>query len=208
MNFELDLDHRMIKDLVARFVTDELIPLEAAVMAREADGQRFALLPDERMRLDERSRQLGLWGLDAPVDAGGSDLSAVAMVGVNEAIGTTVTPYVLPPDSPNLRMLCDSADDAQRARYLAPYARGVTRSAMAISEPGAGSDPGALSTTAERNGDGWVLNGRKIWISHASEADWTIVMALTDRSKGKRGGISAFIVERDTPASSSNAGFR
>ena len=199
MNFELDLDHRMIKDLVARFVTDELIPLEAAVMAREADGQRFTLLPDERSRLDARSRQLGLWGLDAPVDAGGSDLPAVAMVGVNEAIGTTVTPYILPPDSPNLRMLCDAADDAQRTRYLEPYARGVTRSAMAISEPGAGSDPGALSTTAVRDGGAWVLNGRKIWISHAREADWTIVMALTDRNKGKRGGISAFIVERDTP---------
>ncbi|WP_175801322.1 acyl-CoA dehydrogenase family protein [Burkholderia anthina] len=199
MNFELDLDHRMIKDLVARFVKDELMPLEAAVMAREADGQHFALRPDERARLDERSRALGLWGLDAPVDAGGSDLPAVAMVGVNEAIGTTVTPYILPPDSPNLRMLCDAADDAQRARYLEPYARGLTRAAMAISEPGAGSDPGALSTTAVRDGDTWVLNGRKIWISHAREADWTIVMALTDRSKGKRGGMSAFIVERDTP---------
>ncbi|AMU08706.1 MULTISPECIES: acyl-CoA dehydrogenase family protein [Burkholderia] len=199
MNFELELEHRMIRDLVARFVKDELIPLEAAVMAREADGQRFGLLVDERAHLDERSRQLGLWGLDAPLDVGGSDLPAVAMVGVNEAIGTTVTPYILPPDSPNLRMLCDAADDAQRARYLDPYARGATRAAMAISEPGAGSDPGALSTTAVHDGDGWVLNGRKIWISHAADADWTIVMALTDRSKGKRGGMSAFIVDRDTP---------
>ncbi|MCM3086289.1 acyl-CoA dehydrogenase family protein, partial [Bacillus licheniformis] len=152
-----------IRDLVARFVKYELIPLEAAVMAREADGQRFGLLVDERAHLDERSRQLGLWGLDAPLDVGGSDLPAVAMVGVNEAIGTTVTPYILPPDSPNLRMLCDAADDAQRARYLDPYARGATRAAMAISEPGAGSDPGALSTTAVHDGDGWVLNGRKIW---------------------------------------------
>ncbi|WP_438451144.1 acyl-CoA dehydrogenase family protein, partial [Listeria monocytogenes] len=75
----------------------------------------------------------------------------------------------------------------------------ATRAAMAISEPGAGSDPGALSTTAVHDGDGWVLNGRKIWISHAADADWTIVMALTDRSKGKRGGMSAFIVDRDTP---------
>ena len=61
MNFDLELDHRMIRDLVARFVKDELIPLEAAVMAREADGQRFGLLDDERAHLDERSRQLGLW---------------------------------------------------------------------------------------------------------------------------------------------------
>ncbi|KWI60657.1 acyl-CoA dehydrogenase family protein [Burkholderia pseudomultivorans] len=199
MNFELDLDHRMIRDLVARFVNDELIPLEAAVLAREAESGRFALHDDERTRLDERSKQLGLWGLDAPLDLGGADLPALAMTGVNEAMGATITPYTLPPDSPNLRMLRDTADDAQRDRYLAPYARGITRAAMAISEPGAGSDPGAMATTAARDGDAWVLNGRKIWISHATDADWTIVMALTDRSKGKRGGISAFIVERDTP---------
>jgi acyl-CoA dehydrogenase len=70
---------------------------------------------------------------------------------------------------------------------------------MAISEPGAGADPSAMATRADREGDGWRLNGRKIWISRAAAADFTILMAATDRGKGARGGITAFIVDRDTP---------
>jgi alkylation response protein AidB-like acyl-CoA dehydrogenase len=199
MNFELDEEHRMLKELVARFVRDELIPMEPAVLAREAGGGQLSLLPEEHGRLDALSKELGLWGLDAPTEMGGFDLPVVAMVGVNEEMGKTITPYELPPDSPNLRMLLMTANEQQRQTYLAPYARGETVSAIAISEPGAGADPSMLSTRAERDGDGWVLNGRKIWISRAAKADWTIVMAVTDKSKGARGGISAFIVDKGTP---------
>jgi alkylation response protein AidB-like acyl-CoA dehydrogenase len=199
MNFELDEEHRMLKDLVARFVRDELIPLEGAVLAREAAGGQLELLPEEHRRLSNLSRELGLWGLDAPTEMGGSDLPVVAMVAVNEELGKTITPFELPPDSPNLRMLLNTANAQQRERYLEPYARGETVSAIAISEPGAGADPSMLSTRAVRNGDDWILNGRKIWISRAAKADWTIVMAVTDKSKGARGGISAFIVDKGTP---------
>lgn len=200
MNFELDEEHRMLKDLVARFVRDELLPLEPAVLRREAEGGQLMLLPREHERLDALSRELGLWGLDAPAQLNGSDLPVTAMVGVNEELGKTVVPYDLPPDSPNLRMLLKTADAAQTERYLAPYARGETVSAIAISEPGAGADPSAMRTRAERDAQGnWVLNGRKIWISRAERADWTIVMAVTDRALGSRGGISAFIVDKDTP---------
>lgn len=199
MNFELDEDHRVLKDLVARFVRESLIPLEPAVLRREAAGGELALEPEEHRVLDEKSRALGLWGLDAPTEMDGYDLPVVAMVGVNEELGRTITPYDLPPDSPNLRMLLKTADDAQRERYLAPYARGETVSAIAISEPGAGADPSAMATRAVREGDSWVLNGRKIWISRAARADWTIVMAVTDKALGARGGISAFIVDKGTP---------
>ena len=200
MNFELDDEHRMLKDLVARFVRDELLPLEPAVLKREAEGGQLMLMPEEHERLDALSRELGLWGLDAPVELGGSDLPVTAMVGVNEELGKTVVHYDLPPDSPNLRMLLKTADAAQTERYLAPYARGETVSAIAISEPGAGADPSAMGTRAERDAQGnWVLNGRKIWISRAARADWTIVMAVTDKALGSRGGISAFIVDKDTP---------
>ncbi len=199
MDFELAQEHRMLKDLVARFVREDLIPLENAVMAREAAGGQLGLTPDEEQRLDAKARALGLWGLDAPVELGGSDLPVTAMVGVHEEMGRTITPYILAPDSPNLRMLLLTATPAQRERYLAPYVRGETVSAIGISEPGAGGDPAGMTTRAERDGDHWVLNGRKIWISRAQRADWTIVMAVTDRTKGARGGISAFIVDRDTP---------
>jgi acyl-CoA dehydrogenase len=169
------------------------------VLAREAAGQGVNLQADDQQRLDRVSREFGLWGLDAPEDVGGFDLPQVAMVGVNEELGRTVTPYTLPPDSPNLRMLMATVTDQQREAYLAPYVRGETVSAIGISEPGAGSDPAGMRTRAVRDGDDWVLNGRKIWISKADYADFTIVMAVTDKEKGARGGISAFLVDQDTP---------
>lgn len=199
MDFELSEEHRMLKDLVARFVRDELTPLEAGVMAREAEGKGAYLAPEEHARLDEVSRRLGLWGLDAPEDVGGSDLPMVATVGVEEELGRTVTPYTLPPDSPNLRMLMATVDERQRAAYLAPYVAGKTVSAIGISEPGAGSDPAAMTTRAVRDGDDWVIDGRKIWISRADHADFTILMAVTDKEKGARGGVSAFLVDKGTP---------
>ncbi|MGB3808746.1 MAG: acyl-CoA dehydrogenase [Parvibaculum sp.] len=199
MDFDLSEEHRMLKDLVARFVRDELMPLESKVLARDAAGEGAHLSAEEKVHIDKVTKELGLWGLDAPEDVGGSDLPTVAMIGVNEELGRTITPYVLPPDSPNLRMLMATVNDEQREQYLAPYARGETISAIGISEPGAGADPASMTTRAVREGNGWVLNGRKIWTSRAAEADFTIVMAVTDKEKGARGGISAFLVDRDTP---------
>ncbi len=189
----------MLKDLVARFVKDELTPLEAGVLAREADGKGLGIGAAEQARLDAVSKSLGLWGLDAPEDVGGLDLPNVAMIGVNEELGRTVTPYTLPPDSPNLRMLAATVNERQREAYLAPYVRGETVSAIGISEPQAGGDPSGMLTRAVRDGDDWVINGRKIWISRANDADFTILMAVTDREKGARGGMSAFLVDKGTP---------
>jgi len=199
MDFELNEEHRMLKDLVRRFVDDELMPLEAGDLAREADGKGLGLTAAETARIDEVSKKLGLWGLDAPEDIGGADLPAVAMVGVEEELGRTVTPYTLPPDSPNLRMLMATVNERQRVAYLEPYVRGETVSAIGISEPGAGGDPAGMITRAERDGDDWIINGRKIWISRADHADFTILMAITDKEKRARGGISAFLVDKDTP---------
>jgi len=199
MNFAIDQEHQMLKDLVARFVQEQLLPLETAALAREANTGQLTVLDEDRRRLDAMSKKLGLWGLDAPVEMGGSNLPVTAMVGVNEEMGKTILPYEFPPDSPNLVMLLRTANERQRATYLDPYARGETHSAIAISEPGAGTDPAALTTRAVRDGDDWVINGRKIWISRADSADWTIVMAVTDKAKGVKGGISAFIVDKGTP---------
>jgi len=199
MHFELAEEHRMLKDLVRRFVDDELMPLEHAVLAREAAGGPLSLSAEETARIDARSKELGLWGLDAPEDVGGADLPAVAMIGVNEELGRTITPYTLPPDSPNLRMLMATVNERQREAYLAPYVRGETVSAIGISEPGAGADPAGMITRAVREGEDWIINGRKIWISRADHADFTIVMAVTNKEKRARGGISAFLVDREAP---------
>jgi acyl-CoA dehydrogenase len=198
MEFELSEEDRMLKDLVHKFVRDELMPLEKDVLLREAEGKGLGIGLAEHKRIDEVSRKLGLWGLDAPKDVGGMDLPNVAMVGVNEEMARSITPYTLPPDSPNLRMLMATVTPRQRDAYLAPYVRGETISAIGISEPGAGADPSAMITRAERDGEDWILNGRKIWTSRAAEADFTIVMAITDKDKRARGGISAFLVDKGT----------
>ncbi|MCX2981262.1 acyl-CoA dehydrogenase family protein [Halieaceae bacterium IMCC14734] len=199
MNFELDEEFRKLEELVNHFVEDHLYPLESRVLEREARGEGAHITAAERETLDSVSRELGLWGLDAPEDVGGMALPGVALVAVNEAIGKSVVPYVLPPDSPNLSMLAATVTEAQRERYLAPYVAGKTISAIAISEPGAGTDPAAMATTAVLDGDEWVINGRKIWITRADVMDFAILMAVTDKEKGSRGGISAFLLDAGTP---------
>ena len=199
MDFSLSDEQRMLEDLVTRFVRDELLPLEPAVLAREARGEDDALAPEELAALHARCKELGLWGLDVPEELGGANLDAVSLVIVNEALRRTAVPFSFPPDSPNLHMLLATVNAQQRAKYLEPYARGETVSAIAISEPGAGADPAGMITRAVRDGDDWVINGRKIWVSRIAKADFSIVMAVTDRDKGSRGGITAFLVDRDTP---------
>jgi acyl-CoA dehydrogenase len=121
------------------------------------------------------------------------------LVGAYEELAKSITPYTLPPDSPNLRMMLAVATERQRKEYVEPYVRGETLSAIGISEPGAGSDPAGMTTNAVRDGSDWVINGRKTWISSAAEADFTILMAVTDKEKGSRAGMSAFLVDRNAP---------
>lgn len=199
MTIGLPEEYRMLQELAAKFVDHELMPLEPAVLAREANGLPIALTEQEEAPLLARCRELGLWGLDVPEQIGGANLPAVARMGVYEELGRTVTPFTFPPDSPDLHMLMATANERQRKLYLEPYARGEMRSAIAVSEPGAGADPAAMTTRAVKDGEHWVINGRKIWISFVKAADFTIVMALTDPAKKARGGITAFIVEKGTP---------
>ncbi len=195
---DLPEEHRMLADLVAKFVDRDLMPLEPAVLAREARGEKYGLTPEEEEPLLARCRELGLWALDVPEELGGANLPITALMPINEELGRTVVPFTFPPDSPNLHMLLAVASPEQRERYLKPYAAGEAISAIAISEPGAGGDPAGMTTRAVRDGDHWVINGRKIWVSRVPQADFLIVMARTGEGK-RHEGISAFIVERGTP---------
>ena len=194
----MDDESRMIVDLVAKFVDQELLPLEQAVLEREIKGQHLALTKEEEASLNAKCKELGLWALDAPEELGGAGLSAVTLVALNEEIGRTITPFTFPPDSPNLHMLMATANEEQKKKYLEPYAAGTAKSAIAISEPNAGGDPSGMITRAEKEGDEWVINGRKIWVSRMSSADFTVVMARVGGGKGHE-GISAFLVDRGTP---------
>ena len=195
--FEIPEEHRMLQELVAKFVDNELMPLEAAVLKREMQGGRVHLTEAEEAPLLAQCKELGLWGLDVPEELGGANLPMVALIGVYEEQGRTPVPFTFPPDSPNLHMLMAVANDEQHRKYLDPYARGTARSAIAISEPGAGGDPAGMTTRAVQDGDDWVINGRKIWVSRVPDADFVILMARTGEGR-RHEGITAFIVEQGT----------
>lgn len=199
MTVDFAEEERMLIDLVEKFVENELMPLEKAVMEREAAGGPVALTPEEEAPLLEKCRELGLWALDAPEEVGGAALPTTVMLAVQERLKSTATPFIFPPDSPNLHMLMAVATPEQKTKYMEPYAQGEMKSCIAISEPGAGGDPAQMKTRAIREGDEWVINGRKIWVSNVPKSDFIILMASTDPSKGARGGITAFILEKDTP---------
>ena len=188
---------RMLQELVAKFVDHDLMPLEPAVLKREAQGEGYKLTEDEEKALHERCRELGLWGLDVPEEFGGANLPLLSLAAAEEEMGRACVPFLIPPDSPNLHMMLAVATPMQREKYLAPYATGEMRSAVAISEPGAGGDPAGMITRAVREGDQWVINGRKIWVSNIPRADFIILMARTGEGK-RQDGISAFIVEKGT----------
>ncbi len=198
MTIDVAEEHRMIIDLVEKFVDNELMPLERAVMEREASGEPVLLIKAEEVTLLAKCKELGLWALDAPEPLGGAELPTTVMLAIQERLRRTVTPFIFPPDSPNLHMLMDVATSEQKEKYLRPYAQGEMKSCIAISEPGAGGDPAQMRTRAVREGDEWVINGRKIWVSNVPSADFVILMAVTDPDKGARGGITAFVVDKGT----------
>ncbi|MCW5237396.1 acyl-CoA dehydrogenase family protein [Verminephrobacter eiseniae] len=202
MNFELPDTVRMIRDTVRDFTRRELIPHEALVVRREAErGLRDdPLLPEDvEHELQHKARMIGLWGIDVPQEFGGQALGMLAKCVVTEQLKHSIVPFVAPPDSPNLYLLNDQCRGAQIDKYLLPYLRGEKKSCLALSEEGAGSDAAGIRTSAERRNGKWVIDGAKMWISHARRAHFMIVVALTDPAKGARGGMTAFLVDRETP---------
>jgi acyl-CoA dehydrogenase len=193
-----DEETAMIRETVAKFVDRELIPLEPHYLKSRLPGAGHPeLSAEQRERLRTVSKDLGLWGLDAPEDLGGHDLPTRTMAVVHEELGRTCVPFILPPDSPNLRMLQAVGNETQKRKYMQPYIEGRMVSAIAISEPGAGGDPAGMKTRAVLEGEQWVLNGRKIWITNARRADFIIVMARVGND-ARQGGITSFIVEKGT----------
>ena len=115
----LDEDTRMIQETVAKFVDRELIPIEGDVLKAKVSGDAgYGLSEAHNDRLRKVSKELGLWGLDAPVELGGQDLPAVTIAAVKEEMGRSCVNFTLPPDSPNLRMLNAVGTEAQKQRYL------------------------------------------------------------------------------------------
>jgi acyl-CoA dehydrogenase len=193
MDFALTDEQRDIRDTVRTFVRKELLPLEPEVLRRERAG--LVGLESERYRaLRLKARAFGFWGLGTPAEYGGMELPAVTQSLVTAELGRTFIPFAFGGEADNILY---AGDERQRREYLLPTIEGERKSCFAITEPGAGSDTRAITTSARPVGDEWVLQGEKTFITGGNEADFAIVIAVTDAEKGSRGGFTAFLVDRD-----------
>jgi acyl-CoA dehydrogenase len=195
VDFELPEEFRMLRETVRKFVDRELIPIEMEAM----DGPD--LKPEIRADLEKKARDIGLWLLDVPEEFGGQGVGLLGMTVVWQELSRTIA---LPPRGPSIlgpeaRPLLYHLSPEQKERYLFPLLRGEKKTAFAQTEPDAGADPGSMRTTAVRQGDTYVINGAKRFISFAADADFIQLVAATDRSKGSRGGLSVFLVDTNTP---------
>ena len=192
MDFTLSYELKELQALVRRFVQDELLPLEARV-PREWEWE---LPEDVKARLDARARELGLCSLSVPAEYDGAGLGTLGLMLVKEELGRTITPWAVPGEPSTILY---AGNDAQKERFLRPVIRGEKRTCFAQTEPDAGSDPSMMKTRAVRDGDHWVINGSKRFITGAHKADFVQVFALTDPEKRQHGGITCFLVEKGTP---------
>src|SRR5947207_8291380 len=190
MEFDLTEEQRLIQETVRSFVDERVLP--------------NAIENDIEHRLDmgviEGMAELGLLGIVIPEEYGGAGLDYVAEALACEeiergeaAFRTLISVHV----GLNSLSLLKYASEEQKQRWLTPQARGEKLACFGLTEPGAGSDVAAMRTTARREGDTYVLNGQKNWISYASVADHALVFAKTDPG-AKHKGISAFLLEKGT----------
>ncbi len=191
MNFEHNETHKMIRETARQFAQDELAP-----SADERDEKE--IFPSEQIK---KLGELGFMGMMVPEQYGGAGLDALSYtIAVEEISRVDAACGVIM--SVNNSLVCygltKHGTEEQKQKYLVPLATGKKLGAFALSEPEAGSDATNQHTIAVRNGDHYLLNGIKNWITNGSSADYALVMAQTDPAKGHK-GISTFIVEKGMP---------
>jgi acyl-CoA dehydrogenase len=195
MDFNLPEELQMLKDTVRKFVDKELIPIEMHTI------ENMELKPDIRERLEKKTKEMGLWMFDVPEEYGGGGLGSLAQVLVWEELSRTVA---LPSRGqgifgPEVRPILYALNPEQKKRFMDPVLRGEKKLCFMQTEPDAGSDPASMKTRAVRQGDHYIINGTKRFITGAGEADIGQLMAVTDPAKGAHGGISCFMVDMKSP---------
>jgi acyl-CoA dehydrogenase len=195
MDFNLPDELQMLKATVRKFVDRELIPIEMHTI------ENMELKPDIREKLEKKTREMGLWMFDVPEEYGGGGLGSLAQVLVWEELSRTVA---LPSRGqgifgPEVRPILYALNPEQKKRFMDPVLAGAKKLCFMQTEPDAGSDPASMKTRAVRQGDHYVINGTKRFITGAGDADIGQLMAVTDPAKGAHGGISCFMVDMKTP---------
>jgi alkylation response protein AidB-like acyl-CoA dehydrogenase len=194
VDFSLNDEQKAIRDTARDFIRKEVMPFEQEVLRRERNHQP-GLTRDELKELQQKAKKFGFWGLSTPESYGGMALPAVMQSLIWTEIGHSFVPFRFGGEADNILYY---ANDAQREEFLLPTIAGDRISCFAITEPGAGSDAANIKLSARQDGDDWVLSGEKTFITNGNDADFAIVVAVTDREKGVRGGgTTAFLVDRD-----------
>ena len=197
MDLSLTDEEREIRDWVRTFVTREIMPLEPTVLERERRGER-GLTREELRALRDKAKEAGFFGVQTPEEYGGMALGAVMTALMEAELGRSFVPFSFGGDADNILY---AANDEQKERYLVPTINGEKISCFAITEPGAGSDARNIRTSAVRDGDEWVVNGEKTFITYGDVADFVMVFAVTDperhREGGSEGSVTCFLVDRE-----------
>ncbi len=194
MDFALSHEQEMVVDTVRSFVETELYPLEQEV-------ERRGECPREVGReIQRKVQELGFYAPNIPEEFGGGGLDHLTFTLLERELGRSAMALSVWWGRPS-NILC-ACNDEQKERFLLPAVRGEKFDCLAITEPDAGSDARGMKTTAQRDGDDWVINGTKHFISHADLADFAILFAATGEEQTPRGPkkrISCFLVDRGTP---------
>ncbi|MFG2077886.1 Acyl-CoA dehydrogenase [Nonomuraea maritima] len=188
MDFSLTAEERQIRDTVRSFVEKEVMPLEPEVLRNEREG-RPGLEPDVLRELRAKARKSGFWGINTPEEYGGAALGPIMSAIIAMEIGRTFVPFSFGGSADNILY---AGTDEQKQRYLIPTIEGERRSCFAITEPGAGSDARNIRARATRDGNEWIINGEKTFITGGNEADFVMVFALAEEH-----GVTCFLVDRD-----------
>ncbi|MFT7599870.1 MAG: acyl-CoA dehydrogenase [Acidimicrobiales bacterium] len=197
MDLMLSDEQQMIVDTVRRFVAEEIAPLEANL-----DPDAGALEPHDFERLVKMTKEMGFYGLDIPEEFGGPGLDvttrALMAIEMSQHRAGLYNPCYGTFGGAGLAQLYEATDE-QKERYLYPALRGEKKGCFALTEPSGGSDPArAIQTRGHQDGEQWVINGSKLYISGADKADFALVFVRTSDDPG-RNGVTAFIVDTDTP---------
>lgn len=191
MNFGLTREQELVRQMVREFAVNEVKPIAAEI----DETERF---PMENVK---KMADLGMMGIPFPKELGGSGGDVLSyIIAVEELSKVCGTTGVILSAHTSLcaSLIYENGIPSQKEKYLVPLAKGEKIGAFGLTEPGAGTDAAGQQTTAVLDGDNYILNGSKIFITNGGVADTFIVFAMTDKSQGTR-GISAFIVEKSFP---------
>ncbi|WP_375088831.1 acyl-CoA dehydrogenase family protein [Peribacillus sp. RS7] len=196
MYLRLTDEQKMVQQTIRKFVENELIPLENDVLKNEREG-RPGISPKKLMELQLKAREFGFWGINTPEEYGGADIGQVMMAIVTMEVAKTFVPFKFGGYADNILYY---GNEEQKNKYLIPTINGEKKSCFAITEPNAGSDTRNIKMIAVKEGNEWVLDGEKTFITGGNDADFALVIAITDKEKHEangRDGVTCFIVDRE-----------